>query len=132
MARWSLSRLLRGNIYREARARRRAASALRTRMVARGVANGDWEPQDKQRHGDLPQRVRLFYRAGRPPQCGPIPRVGTYAAEYELWGNSVSANTPITDRELAEIEPGALKPRGKRQGERDGRLGTLAVRFGED
>ena len=44
---------------------------------------------------------------------------------------AVSTHTPITDRELAEIEDGALKPRGKRQEGRNGRLSTLAVRFGE-
>ena len=44
---------------------------------------------------------------------------------------AVSTHTPITDRELAEIEAGAQKPREKRQERRNGRLATLEVRFGE-
>ena len=45
---------------------------------------------------------------------------------------AVSTHTPITDRELAEIEAGAHKPLEKRQEERNRRLAALAVRFGED
>ena len=45
---------------------------------------------------------------------------------------AVSTHTPITDRGLTEIEAGAHKPREKRQEARNGRLATLAVRFGED
>ena len=45
---------------------------------------------------------------------------------------AVPTHTPITDRELAEIEAGAHRPREKRQEGRNGGLDTLAVRFGED
>ena len=44
---------------------------------------------------------------------------------------AVFTHTPITDRELAEIEAGAHKPREKRQEGRNGRLATLEVRLGE-
>ena len=78
------------------------------------------------------QLVPLFYRAGRPPRRGPIPRIDTYAAEYELWEIAESANTLVGDRDLAAIEASAQKQRGGSHEERNGWLATIEVQFGED